>query len=398
MQQFTDFLVEQHYINVLKTKTIIQPTQIQSDIIPLLEAKKNIVFQSETGTGKTFAYLLPLCTPLLTQKKEDIIQKKPLKQNPKIIILSPTLELASQIKRQIDFLHENLENKNAKLSASLLTGGSPLQRQFDKLKEKPEIIVGTAERIFELINLRKLKVDSIQSLVLDEVDRLFSKELQGFTEEVIQKLPPNLHVIACSATISEKIFERLQNLFTDKILEFHKIDTNHVISEKIEHWIFYTEQRKKIDMLRSLIYTLKPQKMLIFSANTSQVENIVNKLQYKNIDCMPLYAKIDKKIRKQSLDLFKNGKCPILVTSDIAARGLDISDITHVVQMDCPSHDDFFIHRTGRTARAGKIGINIMLGDRHELFGFSKLEKKLKIIMHPKELYQGRVCNPQEDE
>ncbi|MGL4982746.1 MAG: helicase-related protein, partial [Treponemataceae bacterium] len=169
-----------------------------------------------------------------------------------------------------------------------------------------------------------------------------------------------------------------------------------IISEKIEHWIFYTEQRKKIDMLRSLIYALKPEKMLIFSANTSQVENIVNKLQYKKIDCLPLFSKIDKKIRKSSLDNFKNGKCSILVTSDIAARGLDIPNITHIVQMDCPSNDDFFIHRAGRTARAGKKGINILLGDRNELYAFSKLEKKLKIIMQPKELYSGKVCSPTE--
>ncbi|MGL4981397.1 MAG: DEAD/DEAH box helicase, partial [Treponemataceae bacterium] len=272
MPQFIDFLVDSAYIDLLALRNINEPTEIQSKVIPLIAQKKNIIFQSETGTGKTFAYLLPLCTNIFNIKKSDIEQKKPLKQNSKIIILSPTLELASQIKRQVDLLHEKIENKTAKISAALIAGGSPLQRQFDKLKEKPEIIVGTAERIFELINLKKLKIDSIKAIVLDEVDRLFSKELQDFTQEVIKKMPADLQVIACSATISQKLFETLQTLFEKQSFEFSKIDTNQIISEKIEHWIFYTEQRKKIDMLRSLIYALKPEKMLIFSANTSQVE------------------------------------------------------------------------------------------------------------------------------
>ena len=134
--------------------------------------------------------------------------------------------------------------------------------------------------------------------------------------------------------------------------------------------------------------------MLVFTSRADQVENIAQKLQYKKVDCMALHAKTDKKERKAAIDRFRNGKCRILITSDLASRGLDIPGITHIVQMDLPSNEDFFVHRSGRTARAGKSGINVVIGDEYEMRKYAALEKKFGLKVYPKMLYKGKLVNP----
>ena len=144
------------------------------------------------------------------------------------------------------------------------------------------------------------------------------------------------------------------------------------------------------------VIAVEPEKTLIFTSRPDQVENILSKLRYKDIECEGLYAKETKQVRKAALDRFRSGKNRILVTSDLAARGLDIPNISHIIQMDLPEDEDFFIHRAGRTARAGKTGINIVIGGEYEMRKFSILEKKLKIIVYPKILYAGKVVAPQD--
>jgi superfamily II DNA/RNA helicase len=145
-----------------------------------------------------------------------------------------------------------------------------------------------------------------------------------------------------------------------------------------------------------LINAIKPEKLLIFTSKTDQVANITQKLQFKKIDCVGLHSKTDKIQRKSIIDRFKSGKTKILITSDLAARGLDIQGITHIVQMDLPSNDDFFIHRAGRTGRAGNNGTNIVIGDAYEMKKYANLEKKLKIIVYPKALHSGKIIDPME--
>ena len=127
----------------------------------------------------------------------------------------------------------------------------------------------------------------------------------------------------------------------------------------------------------------------------ARIENIYQKLSYKHVDCAALYAKADKQERKAAIDRFRSGKCKILITSDLGARGLDIPDITHIIQMDLPEDDDFFIHRAGRTARAGKSGINVVIGDEFELRRYAALEKKFGLTVYPKQIRNGKISAPQ---
>ena len=202
-------------------------------------------------------------------------------------------------------------------------------------------------------------------------------------------MPKECQIIGCSATINKpaRIF------FADA--ENIKMEDEFILSKKIEHWAIYAELREKIDFLRKFLAAENPGKALIFTSRSDQVENIYKKLTYKHIDCAALYAKADKQERKSAIDRFRSGKCKILITSDLGARGLDIPDITHIIQMDLPEDDDFFIHRAGRTARAGKNGINVVIGDEFELRRYAALEKKFGLTVYPKQIRNGKITKPE---
>ena len=388
---FSDLGITKELTDALALAGITEPTAVQREVIPLIAAKKNIMFQSETGTGKTLAYLLPL------------IQRLETEENPskavKILIASPTYELAAQIKVQVQAV--------SKIKCALCIGGAPIARQIDMLKEKPQIVIGGAARLLELIHLKKLKADSTEVLVLDEADRLLSPELRDSTEGLLERLPANVELIGNSATVSDytrKILQKARDGITggkyseEDAIKLVTLPLEDVLRKRIEHWAIFAERRDKIDTLRSFINAEKPQKLIVFTARTDQIENIVSKFAYRKIDCAGLSGKTDKKNRKAAIDRFRSGKLPVLVTTDLASRGLDIPGITHVVQMDLPETTDFFIHRAGRTGRAGNTGINCVIGDEREMENYARLEKKIHIKVYPKILYGGKLLAPEDCE
>ena len=309
----------------------------------------------------------------------------PVPQNPsdifvKALICAPTFELASQINQAAKSI--------SSIKTALFIGGAPVKRQIETLKEKPEIVIGTPARLVELIRLKKLKVSKAMFAVFDEADRLVKKELMDELKALKEVLPEKIQYIACTATVDNST----KKFFKDSSLEI--MPEEDVLKRNISHWAIYAENRDKIETLRKFINAENPGKALIFTSRSDQVENIYSKLKFKKIDCMALHAKTDKQERKAAIDKFRSGKAKILVTSDLSARGLDIQNITHVIQMDLPSDQDFFVHRSGRTARAGKTGINIVIGDEYEMNQYALLEKKLGIKVYPKEIRDGKVCEP----
>lgn len=383
---FSEFNINASLIEKLDSLSIKEPTAVQAKAMPLISAGKNIMFQSETGTGKTFAYLLPLLTRLMATENPG--------KNVRLMIASPTYELASQIKGQIQAI--------SGIKCALLIGGAPIARQIDMLKEKPEVVIGGPARLLELIHLKKLKADAIETLVLDEADRLLAKELRDDTEALLKRLPVKVQLIGNSATVSDYTRTILQKArdglsrgaAVEDRIELLTLPMEDVLRKRITHWAIFAERRDKIDTLRKFINAVKPEKLLVFTGRNDQIDNITSKLQFKDIECASLSSRTDKKERKAAIDRFRSGKIKVLVTTDLTSRGLDIPGITHVVQMDLPEKEDFFIHRSGRTARAGKTGINCVIGDAFEMQNYAKLEKKLKIVVYPKMLYKGALVDP----
>ena len=383
MNKFLELKVDESIASKLEEIGITEPTEVQKKIIPLISEGKNIMFQSETGTGKTFAYLLPLLSRLNSTENRMA----------RLMIASPTYELASQIKVQVQ--------KISGIKCALLIGGAPISRQIELLKEKPEIVIGGPARLLELIHLKKLKADGIETLVLDEADRLLSPELRDSTKGLMERLPKSVQLIGNSATVSKYTREILQkarngilNDEKENAILFVALPMENVLRKQISHWAIFSERRDKIDTLRSFINAEKPKKLLVFTSKSDQIEKIASKLRFKKIDCETLCGKTNKVDRKSAIDRFRSGKTKILITTDLASRGLDIEGITHVVQMDLPEKEDFFIHRAGRTARAGATGINCVIGDAWEMENYARLEKKLKITVFPKMLYKGNVVDP----
>lgn len=380
----SDYSFSSTWLPRLEAKNITTPTPVQKAVIPVLMDGKDVLFQSETGTGKTIAFLIPFLEKI-----------NPEIRDVQLIIAVPTHELASQIKAEVQSLTD--------MKAALLIGGAPLKRQQELLKEKPLIIIGSPARLIELIRIKKLKVEKTAAFVLDEADRLFAPELRDASAELTRLMPQSAQIAACSATVKPKLADIIQESMNARFkdgdpasshaLELILLPPEDILQRKITHWAFFAEQREKIDLLRKLLFAEKPSKTLIFTSRPDQVENIASKLQFKNIPCEALHARADKQERKAAIDRFRSGKATILVTSDLASRGLDFPGITHIIQMDVPVNDDFFIHRSGRTARAGATGINIMIGDAHEMRQLARMEKRLHITVYPKQLYNGKVSD-----
>ncbi|MDR3304310.1 MAG: DEAD/DEAH box helicase [Treponema sp.] len=368
----------------LATRGIHNPTEIQRLVIPSVLEGQNALFRSATGTGKTFAYLLPLFERLLAAEKTGAF--------PRVLILAPTLELCSQIKQEADFL---LKDNAGSLKTSLVIGSANMSRQIDAIKkDKPDIIVGNTARLMQLGRMGKLKLARVSALILDEGDRLISDELRDETTELITHVNPARQTLACSATMSVKSRERLAPLMGAAVsLE---TDEQEILRERISHWAFFSEGRRKISTLGSLLTATAAKKALVFTTVGGQIGNIVSQLQYHKIAAMGIYSSMDKKLRKQAVDDFRSGKARVLVSSDLSARGLDIPVITHIIALDTSADPEAYIHRAGRTARAGQRGVMVTIGDEAEMRLLAALEKKLGITVYPKVLFHGQILTPEQ--
>lgn len=413
MNTFSDLSVTPELCAALDKRGITVPTAVQNSVIPALVSGESILFQSETGTGKTFCYLLPAFMKCALDTE---------KESPKILVVAPTHELASQIKGEAASL---ASDSGLPITAALCIGGAPLKRQIEMLKQKPTLLVGGPARILELIRLKKLSTRGIRTVIMDETDRMLSPEMRDILAELLSVLSPDAQFVACSATLSnyhasilEKMIPRHRNVastaepdgipktVSTPVKETQKkhrlrlitLPPEEVLRRNITHWAFYAEGRDKVETLRKFIIAEHPAKALVFTAIAGQVENIAAQLNFKKVPCSALYAKLDKIERKKAMDDFRSGRTTVLVTSDLAARGLDIPNVTHIIQLDVNENEDFFIHRAGRTARAGKSGINVIFGDERELRNLARVEKKLGIVIYPKVLYGGKVQTPEQFE
>jgi len=381
----------------LAKKSIINPTAVQRMVIPKLLEGKTVIFRSATGTGKTLAYLLPGLQLLLGDIETPY-------QGPRLLVIAPTLELCSQIKDEIDFL---LDGKSG-VGVSLLIGSVNLSRQIDGIKKsRPLVVVGNPGRLLLLAKTRKLKLGDLRFLVLDEADRLTASECREETEALARLVSAELKrrasgnnasgntgivIAACSATVSAKTADFFKPLLDDA--EPLETDEREILRDRINHWAIFSESRNKNQTLVSFLAAAKPKKTLVFTGRSNDAGKTASVLQHKKIAAAALFGGMDKKDRKEAMERFRSGKAAVLVSSDLAARGLDIPGISHIIALDVSEDKDVYIHRAGRTGRAGKKGVMVSIGDEVEMRRLAALEKKLGITVYPKELYGGRVREP----
>lgn len=384
MSQFAEFGLDGKLVEALATRGIVEATDVQSRVLPPALAGSDLIFRSATGTGKTIAYLAPLLQALAGRRRGVV----------GALVLAPTAELCAQIRREVDALGAAYDPP---LAAALLTGEANIQRQIERLRsDKKEIAVGTPARVAQLQRMGKLKTGAVAFLVLDEADRLMADELQESTQRAVEALPRERQTLACSATLEGRERERVEAVLVPDAISLD-LDDAEVLRSSIEHWAFYEERRRKAHALRSLLAALKPQRALVFVDDPDRVLSIAAQLRHHKLAATALAGAMGKVERKKSFDDFRSGRAAVMVTSDLASRGLDIPGAGLVVQLDVSERPSVYAHRAGRTGRAGATGVMATIGDETELRRLAGLERKLGILVHPKLLYRGGVIDPPEE-
>lgn len=364
-------------VAALKKENITTPTEVQRRVIPEALKNKDLIVQSETGTGKTLAYLLPLFEKLDTSKKEM-----------QAIILVPTHELAMQVQRQIERLSQN---SDIKASSAPIIGNVNIDRQIDKLKERPHIIVGSPGRILELIKKKKITAHTVKSIILDEGDRLMDENNLDSVKAVIKSTLKERQLTMFSASISRETEARAKEIMKEP--EVIRAEGTITVPETIEHMYFLAEQRDKIEVLRKLVRMLNPQKAVVFTDKSDEIEILTEKLKFHGIKAESIHGANIKLDRKKTMDEFRAGKVQLLIASDIAARGLDIEGVTHIFNLNMPEDPKDYLHRVGRTGRKGNSGIAVSIVTDRELPMLRTCEKVLKISIAPKDMYKGVIID-----
>ena len=376
---FQALLQNEAMVQALAMQEITSPTAIQEQVVPLLLEGRDVIGQSYTGSGKTLAYLCPVL--LNTDASSKQLQT---------LILAPTHELVIQIYRQAQLLC-----KNAKLDirCQSIIGEANINNQISKLKEKPHLIVGTPGRILDLIKKRKINCQTIRTVIIDEMDNLLDNTNQQTVQEIIKSMLRDRQLAAFSATASNHSLDILAQQMNEPA--FVKIEDQAKMNPNIEHFYLISEQREKFVQLRKLLHALddEAQRILIFMNDGPELDFLVDKLNYHKIRTYSLHGIVSKEERQKAMEDFRKGKIKVLVSSDLAARGLDIPDITHIINLDFPTEPNEYVHRAGRTARGLGHGQCYSIVNPRELAALRIYQREFNIEVAPVHLVKGKILS-----
>lgn len=377
---FAQLNVAEDLCSQLAAEGITAPTAVQAAALPEALAGRDVIIRSHTGTGKTLCYLLPILQKL--DAASSHLQA---------VVVAPTQELAMQIVR----LAEKLGEARGIRTLGLI-GGASLKRQLERLKQRPHLVAGTPGRLVELLEMRKLKLHEVRILVVDEVDQVFQLGEQSEIELIMKRTQRDRQLIFVSATMPDDLRKVADEWMTQPsyVDEAGEAQT----APGIEHVYFECEARKRVDLLQKLIYHYRPQASIVFVNHTDQIAEITEKLKYNQIAADALYGDQPKLERNLVLDKLRAGKLQVLVATDLAARGLDLPNVSHVFALHPAADSDYYVHRAGRTGRMGRKGTMVSLIIPSELFILRKFEKQLNIQIKRKELYFGRIVDPEKKE
>jgi ATP-dependent RNA helicase DeaD len=364
-------------VNGLTKMGITTPTDIQTNVIPLALENKDVIGQSKTGTGKTLAYLLPIFQRLNIEKREM-----------QALVLAPTHELAMQIHKTIEGLANDSEYK---VTSAIIIGNANIDRQIERLREKPHIIVGSSGRVLELIKKKKISAHTIKTIVIDEADRLLDQHNIESVKAVIKTTLRDRQLLMFSATMSDKTVQIAKDMMKEP--EVVKVESKDVVNPDIEHYYFVCDQRDKFETLRKVIRSVEPERAIVFINKSDDIEMITEKLKYHKLAAEGIHGTNIKNDRKNAMEAFRAGRINILVASDIAARGLDVKGITHIFNLDLPEDPKNYLHRVGRTGRAGEKGIALSIAAEREVPLLKRYEKVYKINITKKDIYKGKIID-----
>ncbi|MBG9794605.1 DEAD/DEAH box helicase [Paenibacillus dendritiformis] len=372
---FASLSITEELLAKLQAKDITAPSPVQAEAIPAALEGRDILAQSQTGTGKTLAYLLPVLMKIDASHRGT-----------QAVIIAPTQELAMQIVREAEYYGEG-----SGIHVAALIGGAALNRQVERLRDKPQLVIGTPGRIRELIEMRKLKMHEVRTIVVDEVDHLLQKGGARDTDMAIRSALRDRQLLFFSATLPQEVRE-LAGRFMQSPAEIG-IEPDKRMAETIQH-LYVAVDRDKIDMVRRLIRLWNPKRAIAFVNDSNRIGEWEAKLAYVGLSVASLYGDAPKQERTAVLRRFREGQVQVLLATDVAARGLDIPDLPLVISIEPALDAEHYIHRAGRTGRMGRQGMSVNLITPQERFIMRKFERELGITIAERVFYEGRLHDP----
>jgi DEAD/DEAH box helicase domain protein len=360
MQRFEDYGLSREVLDALEKKGFEEPSDIQKLVIPeLLKERTHLIGQAQTGTGKTAAFGIPILETLEPDKTV------------KALILAPTRELANQV---ADEIYSLKGKKDIKVLA--VYGGASIENQIKKLKSGVDIVVGTPGRVMDLMRKKVLKVSNLDYFVLDEADEMLN---MGFIEDIeliLEETNDEKKMLFFSATIPKTIMSIAKKFMKDyKLLKVEKQELTTDLTEQIYYEV---KQEDKFEALCRVLDYTQNFYGIVFCRTKSEVDEVTNKLKARNYDAECIHGDITQGLRQKALDLFKKKILTILVATDVAARGIDVSNLTHVINYSIPQEAESYVHRIGRTGRAGHKGIAITFVTPREARTLAQIKRVTK--------------------
>ena len=364
--KFEDLKLIDPILKALKDQNYIEPTDIQAKSIPLILNGDDVLGSAQTGTGKTAAFAIPIIQQLINSELNH-------QKNRKIssLIVTPTRELAIQIE-------ENFKtySKYTKLRSTVIFGGVSQHSQTRILSNGIDILIATPGRLLDLMNQGFISINDVKYFVLDEADRMLDMGFIHDIKKIIAKLPKERQSLFFSATMPQNILDLSRQI----LINPEKVTVNAVSSaaDTIKQFLYKTNKNNKKDLLLHILKDSKLDQVLLFSRTKHGANKIVRNLKNKNIDCAAIHGDRNQNQRQKALKDFKENKIRLLVATDIAARGIDISKLSYVINYDIPNESETYVHRIGRCGRAGEEGISISICEPEENAFIRDIEKLIK--------------------
>ncbi|CRK84162.1 DEAD/DEAH box helicase [Neobacillus massiliamazoniensis] len=359
--RFNRFNFQPFIIEAIEGFGFTEPTEIQERMIPLVLRGESAIGQSQTGSGKTLAFVLPILERIDPNLKQV-----------QAVITAPTRELASQIYHQILKVIEHSDVEKSIL-AKCYIGGTDKQRTIEKLKVQPQIVVGTPGRIKDLVNEQALFVHTAQILVVDEADMMLDMGFIEDVDKVAGKMPENLKIFVFSATIPEKLKPFLKKYMENpKVVQ---IESKRVAPENLQHYLLPSRHRNKKELVYDALLTYNPYLAIVFTNTKKMAEDLAYYLTEKGLKVGRVHGDLNPRERKKMMKQIQDLDYQYIVATDLASRGIDIEGVSHVINYELPTDLDFYIHRVGRTARAGNFGIALTIYDISDEDALNRIEK-----------------------
>lgn len=359
---FSSLNLSSELLAVVQELGLERPTPIQAQSIPVLLAGKDLIGQSKTGSGKTLAFALPLLQNLKIEPRRL-----------QAMILCPTRELCTQVAREL----RRVGRKKNGLSVLLLTGGTPVRPQIEVLEKGVHIVVGTPGRIVDVIQRGKIDFRYLKTLVLDEADRMLDMGFEDEIKVILDEVPKTRQTVFFSATFPSSI-RALSQKYQISPSEIAVEDAPEEAT-KIQQIVYTTDLEEKFNTLMRVIQQHQPKSALVFCNQIATVNDIADRLSADGVSAAALHGDLEQRDRDRVMAMFRNGSLRLLIATDVAARGLDIAEMDLVVNYDLPHEVDVYIHRIGRTGRAGREGVAVTLAGARETLRLAAIENATKV-------------------